>query len=395
MKRRLTCSFGLLLTLVPLVTAQLRVLPPPSLSCNGFINRVEWGSQFRFDACHTGYNPYEAVLSPANVGNLVLNWKYATGGDITYSSPTVANGVVYIGSGDGNLYALDSQSGALVWKYATGDSVDSAPAVANGMVYFASQNTLVYALKADTGARVWVFPTGCGFGPSPTVANGVVYVTSCDNNLVTNLYALNANTGALIWKYATDYYLDTNPAVAAGVVYFGSGNGNVYALNAANGVLLWKYATAGGITGQAVANGVVYVESDYPNPAVYALDSGIGALLWKYTSGSRWSSSPAVANGVMYAPSLDGNLYALNTSTGALLWARPVGGAAVQCPPTVANHVVYVASVGGVYSLDAEDGTLLGKYTTGGGISSPAIADGVVYVGSLDYNVYAFHLSPQ
>ncbi len=147
------------------------------------------GVAVRFDACHTGYNPYEAILSPANVGNLVLDWKYATGGALTFASATVASGVVYIGSDDGNLYALDAGTGAVVWSYATGDYVSSVPAVANGMVYFASRNTLVYQVMADTGALVWVFPTGCGFGPSPAVANGVVYVASCDYNLVTNLYA--------------------------------------------------------------------------------------------------------------------------------------------------------------------------------------------------------------
>jgi hypothetical protein len=54
--------------------------------------------QFHSDVCHTGYNASEFILSPANVGKLVLDWKYPTGNDIDLSSPTVANGVVYVGS---------------------------------------------------------------------------------------------------------------------------------------------------------------------------------------------------------------------------------------------------------------------------------------------------------
>ena len=103
-----------------------------------------------------------------------------------------------------------------------------------------------------------------------------------------------------------------------------------------------------------MANGVVYVRSDYPGNKVYALNASTGALLWSYTTGGRVNSSPAVANGVVYVGSLDNNVYALNASTGAKLWS----------------------------------------YTTGGPIyySSPAVANGMVYVGSLDGKVYAFGL---
>ena len=57
------------------------------------------------DDCLTGYNPYEFILSPATAGNLGLKWSYATS-DVVYSSPVVANGVVYVGSWDNNVYAF-------------------------------------------------------------------------------------------------------------------------------------------------------------------------------------------------------------------------------------------------------------------------------------------------
>src|SRR5208283_1055983 len=66
-------------------------------------------------------NPYETVLNVSNVGNLQLKWSYATGGG--WSSPAVANGVVYVGSGNGNVYALKASTGALLWSYKTGGQV--------------------------------------------------------------------------------------------------------------------------------------------------------------------------------------------------------------------------------------------------------------------------------
>ena len=91
----------------------------------------------------------------------------------------------------------------------------------------------------------------------------------------------------------------------------------VYALNANTGVELWSYAT-GESSSPAVANGVVYVGSE--DKKVYALNASTGAKLWRYATGNAVYSSPAVANGVVYVGS-GGNEYALNASTGALLWS--------------------------------------------------------------------------
>ena len=85
---------------------------------------VNW-PQFHYDLAHSGCNPYETILDSNTVGNLVLDWKYATG-VIFESSPAVANGVVYVGSGpDHDLYALNARTGALLWTYTSGSNVSS------------------------------------------------------------------------------------------------------------------------------------------------------------------------------------------------------------------------------------------------------------------------------
>jgi PQQ-like domain/Domain of unknown function DUF11 len=147
----------------------------------------------------------------------------------------VANGVVYFGSDasdlDHNLYALNASTGAKLWSYATGTSVFSSPAVANGVVYFGSGDHNVYALNASTGAKLWSYDTGRSVDSSPAVANGVVYIS--DDNSV--MYALNASTGAKLWSYGTGggpagfSYL-AMPSPVNGVVYVHA-NGNVYAFS--------------------------------------------------------------------------------------------------------------------------------------------------------------------
>jgi outer membrane protein assembly factor BamB len=74
------------------------------------------------------------------------------------------------------------------WSYATGDGVMSAPAEVNGVVYFGSFDSDVYAIQANTGAKRWNYTTGGPIPSSPIVANGLVYIGSYDGNL----YAINA-----------------------------------------------------------------------------------------------------------------------------------------------------------------------------------------------------------
>ena len=213
MKITANCLLVLLLVIGSTATAQQPCSGPHTKAV------VDW-PQFRSDPCHTGFNPYEFVLGPATVGNLVLDWTYNAGPGIAYSSPAVANGVVYVGSvePDGSLYAINANTGTLRWRYTTGDDFISSPAVANGVVYVGCDDHNLYALNASTGTLLWNHTMGYYVESSPTVANGVVYVGSNEGNL----WALNASTGALLWRYGTGLIFLSSPAMANGVVYVGS-----------------------------------------------------------------------------------------------------------------------------------------------------------------------------
>jgi outer membrane protein assembly factor BamB len=108
-------------------------------------------------------------------------WNFTTGGNVT-SSPAIANGVVYIGSADNQVYALDSSKGKLLWNYTVGE-VSSSPIVANGLVFVGSNDGKFYALEAMTGNCVWSYATGGMVVSSPAIANNIVYVGSYDHML--------------------------------------------------------------------------------------------------------------------------------------------------------------------------------------------------------------------
>ena len=335
------------------------------------------------------WNPYETVLGVSNVGSLRKRGSYNTGGQV--SSPAVVDGAIYFGSFDSNVYAVSARTGSLLWSYATGSLVYGSPAVAKGVVYVGSYGDLpcscaIYGLNASTGAPVWSYATSYPAG-SPAVANDVVFV-----ELATfGLDAFDASSGVLLWTFNNGFTGSSAPAVANGVVYVGSDypDNRVYALDAKTGVSLWVYSTEGAVGSPAVANGVVYVGSGDGN--LYALNATTGAPLWRYGTGNI--ASPAVANGVVYVGSEDDNVYALNASTGAMLWSYTAGGY-VRSSPAVANGVVYVGSDDdNVYALDASTGAMLWSYGIGSTVtSSPAVVNGTVYIGSDDGTGYSFGL---
>jgi outer membrane protein assembly factor BamB len=250
----------------------------------------------------------------------------ASVGNSTSSSPTIANGLIYIGSDNGNLYAFDAAIAAQSnwvpkWVASTNPStrtgqrgIASSPAVANGLIYVSSRDGNLYAFDAATGHQQWVASTKGVIDSSPAVANGFVYVGSQDGKL----YAFNAIGGQPKWSALTGAIHDSSPAVANNLVYVGSWeNHSLYAFDAATGHQQWVTSMGDAIySSPVVANGLVYVGSF--DGKLYAFDAAIGGQpKWSAFASSApgkkgIDSSPAVVNGLVYVGSQDGRLYAFS-----------------------------------------------------------------------------------
>jgi outer membrane protein assembly factor BamB len=164
--------------------------------------------------------------------------------------------------------------------------------------------------------------------------------------------------------------------------------------NVASLGLKWSYATGSYVSDPTAVNGVIYSASNDGN--VYALNARTGTKLWSYAMGGSPGSSPAVTNGVVFASDFvdpnGGNLFALDAHTGAVLWSGDAG----QSSPAVANGVVYVGDPGGMEAVNANTGAgLWGYYTSSYVSSAPTVVNGVVYFayGYEDYHVYALNAS--
>jgi outer membrane protein assembly factor BamB/tRNA A-37 threonylcarbamoyl transferase component Bud32 len=311
-------------------------------------------------------------------------WEFACEDEVR-SSPTVAEGIVYVGAYDNNLYALDAKKGQFIWKYATEGGIASSPFVWRDMVFVGSEDRLLYALNARTGGLAWTCPTGERVRSSPRVEYNQVFFGSDDGHL----YAVSAQSGRVTWKFQALKPIRSSPAISDDVVYFGSDDSHVYALDIQNGNLKWKFRANRGITSSpAIDEGLVFVGSTDWN--VYALDAQRGWAIWRYRTNNAVTSSPAISEGCLYIGSVDGSLYAIDTKSGRLIWKFSAEGQ-ITSSPAVAEGAVYFGSVDEhVYSVDVKTGKLRWSFKAGGPVpSSPFVADGIVYIGSTDNKVYA------
>jgi outer membrane protein assembly factor BamB len=349
-----------------------------------------WWVMFGFDAQNSHYNSDENVINTTNVSQLVLNWSY-TGvtNNTSPSTPIVRKDNVYFTTPNGKVTVL-RPTGKVMWFQQIPTTISSiAPAVYYGVVYVGADDGNMYAFNYNTGALLWTQPTGGAIRSSTTIAGSAAYFGSMDGKV----YALAAEspTGQVKWMYQTGGPITGTSAVSSGNVIVTSQDGNVYALNS-KGTLLWTFNTSGPITSSpAVANGMVYVGSS--DHTLYALNASTGALVWSYATGGVIASSPAVDRTNVYIGSQDNNLYALNAQTGVWKWSYTTGGA-VNSTPAVANGIVYVGSDdNNLYAFNVKDGTKLWNYTTGGTVeSSPVVSDGIVYIASSDGKIYGFHV---
>jgi outer membrane protein assembly factor BamB len=237
-------------------------------------------------------------------------WRFPTGA--VESSPLLVNGVLYFGSWNHRVYALDVHVRTrprLLWSFDAGSEVDTSPAYANGKIYIATNGGAVFALDAKTGRQIWRANSYSGFlqgreyfYATPTVAYGRVFIGNTDGTL----YAFGASTGHLLWSRHAGTYVYTAAAVWQKEVIIGTYDGNLIAFSAATGDEIWRHSAPAAIHGApTVLGGLVYFStcsrcgangSRYAKTGplgTYAVDARTGRLAWSFPDGQY---SPVVAD---------------------------------------------------------------------------------------------------
>jgi outer membrane protein assembly factor BamB len=338
--------------------------------------------------------------------NLSLVWSFPTGGAVM-SSPSIVNGIVYFGSQDHNIYAVDAKHGNKIWSFTTNNTVESSVAVVSGKVVTGAEDGYVYCLDAYTGKMLWktfvdgnqpvTYGAAVMIRSSPAIIDDTVYIGSLDSHL----YAINFDDGTILWKYQTGGWIKSSPTVFNGAVYVTSETpdaGTIYKINAVTGVLMWKqtlsyeYQFTGGydmIGTPTVADGKVFTSANLRT--YYCLDAQNGNTIWIFTN-------PAANEFIVSSPIyLDGKVFivdkfditCLNAITGKKLWNTFTGDEYYVSPSYADGKIYIVTSERNIFIFDAVTGKKLDRYVLPSpSWSSPTPYDGKLYIGSKDWNLY-------
>lgn len=338
----------------------------------------------------------EETKSPFQFSEIFYN--IPKGGSMA-AMPEYHEGVIYFPSCDTHIYALNAETGRMIWKFRTGDTAVSTPLVHHGRIYFGSHDKHFYCTDFD-GKLIWKKYLGDII---------VTYTTAVGDKIFTaagRTFFCFSEKGDELWKFVTGDGVFTSPTAVNGTVFFSSYDKHVYALNIETGKLKWRFATGG-----PVGTPVVF-DNDMPvftlskrsmenmpkvdNPALYfaSSDNNLyalnhhGELLWKFNSGSSFSTVVTCSKGTIYVGTISGYLHAVDMK-GAEKWKFRTGGMVTSGASIDSNGLVYIGSWDGrIYCLSRE-GEKLWDFLTGGPVAAESIAIGnKLYFGSADTFFY-------
>ena len=302
-------------------------------------------------------------------------WQFKTGGAVM-GRPTIDAQFVYALSDDGNLYKMNRKSGQVAWRFDThGENVSrdlpslksetydylvSSAAIADGVVYIGSADKRLYAVDERTGAEKWHFETKGLVRSTPAIAGGKVFFGSYDHYF----YAVDAKTGALRWQYDAIFEVVSSPLVVDGIVYVGGRSSDLFAFDAESGKVKWRsfYWSSWVESSAVLYGGTLYIgSSDYQK--LFAIDPATGKKIWTFnTDGSSWST-PAVNKETVFIGATGmpgyfienhGAFFAVNRESGTAAWYFPMpapesGVYGVASSPAVDQARVYFGGLDGTF----------------------------------------------
>lgn len=316
-----------------------------------------------------------------------LRWRYRAGGAIA-STPAVHGGRVFVADRGGSLHAVRLADGGPVWSARLGeertlpfgwDHLMSSPALAGEAVVVGSGSGDVVAVDARTGRELWRTPTGGPVRSSPAVHGSTAFVGSADGYL----YALAVEDGRVLWRHATEGVsidlvrwgfdrrtVDSSPAVAGDLVLHGSRDGHLYAVRRSDGSRAWAFDHGlFWVVASPAFDGERVLVGSSDGKLFHALDARSGDELWRYDTPSNVLSSGAVAGGTVVFGCSDGHLFALDAGSGRELWRFLTGGPVVSSPVVAGGRVFVGSDDGRLYALrgrrPVEEGTARAVYWQG------------------------------
>lgn len=332
---------------------------------------------------------------------LALRWRARLTGGVM-SKVRLAGDLVVASCMDGSVHALRKSDGKRAWRAKTRDYCHSSPCIHGGRVVVGSADASVYCFDLKSGKELWRAQTGGPVYASPAVSGSVVGIASGDGKV----YGLDLATGQELWSYrmpASNTNFSQSVAATDGKrFYVGAWDNQLYALEASSGALVWKqpccprtFAYSPAIGSPCVADGRVYVSAN--GNGLFSFDAATGEKAWEISSpGDKYGHSGPVVVGdrvVVGCLGDKGEVRCVSVADGKEIWCASTGKVIYDSSPAIADGLVAIGSVDSLLSLiSLADGEVVAQFRLPQGhfLSTPAMEPGAVYAGTYSNELLAF-----
>lgn len=311
--------------------------------------------------------------------HLDLVWEFKVENGAFESTPTVVDGVVYIGDLDDRVFALDLTSGKRLWEFKADIGFYAAPAVKDGRVFVGNLDGFFYCLNADSGELIWQFEAGATIDGGANFYQDNVIFGSQD----AHLYCLNRESGELVWKHEIDDQIRCSPTVVDNRAFVAGCDGVLHMVDLDNGKSL------GGVvidspTGVTPAATDQFAFFGTEQVGFYCVDWKAEKISWNYQDPlgpASTRSNPAVTAGHVVFGARNRKVISLEPKTGKVNWQFEARGP-IDSSPVIANDRVFVgADDRRMYILDLSNGEKIAERELNGKIiGSPALSNGKLIV---------------
>lgn len=371
--RPFLCVFALVVVLLPV---------PFSAWADDGANQASW-PLFRGSALATGVASGELPDKPE------ILWTFATEKGWFESTAAIVKDRVYIGSTDGNLYAVDFQSGKKLWAFETELGFTASPSVQDGRVFAGDVDGRFFCVRAEDGKELWRFDSDAEIDSSANFHRGRVLFGSQDGML----YCLEAATGKLVWKFESEDQIRCFPTIVENRAFVAGCDGSLHVVDLNQGKEIGSVPVEAP-TGStpAVLGDLLFVGTE--GSTFFGIDWKTPQIVWRYNAERRqmpFRSSAAATKNVVVVGSLDKNVHAVDPATGKALWSFATRGK-IETSPVIVGQRVFVGSADGrLRALDLKTGREVWQYETGGSlIGSPAVAQGRIVIGNDEGTLFCF-----
>jgi eukaryotic-like serine/threonine-protein kinase len=344
-------------------------------------------------------------------------WNYQTNGRV-YATPVIEDSIMYIGSLDSNLYAINVNTGEKIWSYHTSNEIRTTVAIFDSILCFAAGQKLLGLSKS--GDLIWEFLLYSGtfsnnhddwddFNSSPLIVDTVAYIGT-EAGLVFGVNVISGDTVLHFQTPGATHTIETTLVYHEGKIYFGDWNGVFYCVDVQTAELVWSYDTKVDGTfswvNAILTRSVIYADQVLfagRCSRLYSLNLETGSKTWMTVdAGGLWMMGGLVLEDtIVYAGSSNQFVFqAFNVKTGAYLWRAPVDNRIYGCPFIGEDYYIVGTGLeptdanGSLYLLNKSDHQIRERIRFGGQVhSSPVMVDSMIYVGCADGNVYAVSLS--